>query len=176
MTVAFQHSTQFCITIVDALCHLYFCTIFSLNLNIQTQGLHFFQKYLEGFRNAWLRDILAFDDSLVCLNTANYVVRLNSHDLLQGVGSTICLQSPNLHLSETLSAELSFTTQRLLCNQGVRTGRTCMDLIIYQMMQFQVMHVSDGYCAVEVFAGTSITKTYFTITADRYAFPELSVL
>ena len=51
-----------------------------------------------------------------------------------------------------------------------------MDLIIYQMMQFQVMHVSDSYCAIKVFAGTSITETYFTVTADRYAFPKLSML
>ena len=40
--------------------------------------------------------------------------------------STVCLKSPNLHLSETLSAELSFTTQRLLSNQRVWAGGTCI--------------------------------------------------
>ena len=46
-------------------------------------------------------------------------------------------------LSETLSAELSFSSKRLLRYQRVRAGRTCMDLVVYQMMQFQVVHVSD---------------------------------
>ena len=67
------------------------------------------------------------------------------------------LQSPNLHLSETLSAELSFTAQRLLCNQGVWASRTCMDLIVYQVMQFQVMHVSNGNGSIKILSGTSIS-------------------
>ncbi len=74
-----------------------------------------------------------------------------------------------------VSTELSFTTQRLLCYQGVWTCGTCMDLIIYQMMQFQVVHVSDCNRAVEVFAGTSISQADFTVASDRNALPEFSV-
>ena len=51
-----------------------------------------------------------------------------------------------------------------------------MDLIVYQMMQLQIMHVSDGYRAVEILTGTAISQTYFTVSGDRYAFPYFSVL
>src|SRR5699024_4076742 len=95
--------------------------------------------------------------------------------LLKGIGCTICLQSPHLHLSETLSAELGFTTQRLLSYQRVWTCRTCVDLIIYQMMEFQVMHVSDGYRAVEVFSCTSVSQSYLSISGNRNSLPQFSV-
>ena len=39
-----------------------------------------------------------------------------------------------------------------------------MDLVVYQMMQFQIMHVSDCYRAVEVLSCTSVTKTNFTVS------------
>ena len=51
-----------------------------------------------------------------------------------------------------------------------------MNLIINQMMQFQVMHVSDCNRAVEVLAGTSISQADFTVASDRNALPEFSVL
>src|SRR5699024_8925456 len=97
-------------------------------------------------------------------------------DRLQGVGRTVCLQCPYLHLSETLSAELCFTTERLLCNEGVRTCGTCMDLVINKVVQFQVMHVSDRNRAVEVLTCTSVSQAYFTVSGNRHAFPQLSVL
>ena len=50
-----------------------------------------------------------------------------------------------------------------------------MDLIIYQMMQFQVVHVTDSYRAVEVLSCTSVTKSYLTISGNRNALPECSV-
>ena len=51
-----------------------------------------------------------------------------------------------------------------------------MDLIINQMMQFQVVHVSDCYTTVEILAGTSVTKLYLTISGDWNAFPQFSVV
>ena len=51
-----------------------------------------------------------------------------------------------------------------------------MDLIVNQVMQLQVMHVTDGYRAVEVLAGTSVTQSYLTIAAERNALPQLTVL
>ena len=51
-----------------------------------------------------------------------------------------------------------------------------MDLIINQMMQFQVMHVSDCYTTVEVFTCTSVTELYFTISGNRNTFPQFSVI
>ena len=44
------------------------------------------------------------------------------------------------------------------------------------MVQLQVMHVTDGYHAVEFFAGTAIPQSYLTFLRDRNALPELSVI
>ena len=51
-----------------------------------------------------------------------------------------------------------------------------MDLIVNQVMQLQVVHVTDGYRAVKVLAGTSVTQSYLTVAAERNALPQLTVL
>ena len=51
-----------------------------------------------------------------------------------------------------------------------------MDLIVNQVMQFQVVHVSDRSRAIEVFACTSVAELYLTGTADRNALPESTVI
>ena len=51
-----------------------------------------------------------------------------------------------------------------------------MDLIIYQMMQFQVMHVSDRYRAIKVFTGSTVTKTYLTVSGNGNTLPYSSVI
>ena len=51
-----------------------------------------------------------------------------------------------------------------------------MNLIINQMMQFQVVHVSDGNRAVEILAGTSIAQTNLAVSGYRNALPQFSVL
>ena len=51
-----------------------------------------------------------------------------------------------------------------------------MDLIVYQMVQLQIVHVSDGNRAVEIFSCTAVTQTHLTVSGDRHAFPEFSVL
>ncbi len=38
------------------------------------------------------------------------------------------------------------------------------------------MHVSDGNRSVEELAGTSVTKSYFTVAADRNTLPKFSVI
>ena len=50
-----------------------------------------------------------------------------------------------------------------------------MDLIVNQVMQFQIVHVTDGYRAVEIFTCTSVTETHFTVSGDRNTFPQCSV-
>ena len=50
-----------------------------------------------------------------------------------------------------------------------------MNLIIYQMMELQVMHVSNSYRAVKIFSGTAITQADLSISGNRYALPEFSV-
>ena len=51
-----------------------------------------------------------------------------------------------------------------------------MDLIINQVMQLQVVHVSDRSRTIEVFTCTSVAELYFTGTADRNAFPESTMV
>ena len=51
-----------------------------------------------------------------------------------------------------------------------------MDLIINQVMQLQVMHVSDCNWAIKVLTSSAVTKLYLTITTDWYTFPKLSML
>ena len=51
-----------------------------------------------------------------------------------------------------------------------------MNLIVNQMMQLQIMHVSDRNRTVEILTGTSIAESYFTVTAERYTLPQFSVI
>ena len=81
------------------------------------------EAFLE-LRNARLGDILTLDDGLVGLHTSHHIIGLDGQNLLQRVGSAVRLQSPHLHLTETLSAELGFTAQGLLRYQGVWAGGT----------------------------------------------------
>ena len=174
--IPFNNSTKICLSVIYTLHDLHFCLVITKDTHIQCQRLKLFKKYLEGFRNTRLRNIITLNDRLIGLHTAYHIIRLHCKDLLQCVGCTICLKCPYLHLSETLSTKLSFTTQRLLCNQGVWTSRTCMDLIVNQMMQFQVVHVTDSGRTVKRLSCTSVTKLYLTISGDRNTFPECSVI
>ena len=49
-----------------------------------------------------------------------------------------------LYLTETLTTELRLTAQRLLGYQCIRTNGTCVDLIVYQVVEFQIVHISDS--------------------------------
>ena len=59
---------------------------------------------------------------------------------------------------------MSFTTQRLLRNQRVRSDRTGMHFIIYHVPQFQ--EVGHSYCRrlVETFTGTTVIQVGCTVT------------
>ena len=51
-----------------------------------------------------------------------------------------------------------------------------MDLIVYQMMQLQIMHMPDRNGAVEVLARPSVAQSYLAVARQRNAFPYLAVL
>ena len=72
-------------------------------------------------------------------------------------------REPKFHFSESLTAELGFTAERLLSYERVRTGGTCVDLIINEMMELEVVHDTYGYGVVEIFAGTSVAESYLTV-------------
>src|SRR5699024_317325 len=87
------------------------------NVDIKTKPLKFLHQYSEGFRHTRFRDIFSFDNRFIRLHASNCIVRFDCQDFLQGIRSTVCFKRPYLHLSETLSTELCFTTKRLLCNE-----------------------------------------------------------
>ena len=51
-----------------------------------------------------------------------------------------------------------------------------VDLIVNQVMQLQIVHVSDGYRAVEELAGAAVAQSDLSVSAQRHSLPELSVL
>ena len=51
-----------------------------------------------------------------------------------------------------------------------------MDLVVYQMMQLQVMHVPDSNRTVEKLSRTAIAQAHFTVACQRNSLPQLSVL
>ncbi len=50
-----------------------------------------------------------------------------------------------------------------------------MDLVVYQMVEFQVMHVSDRDRAVKILACPSVAQPHLAVSRDRHTFPQLSV-
>ena len=64
------------------------------------------QQHVHSLRNTRFGQVLALDDRLVSLGAAHHVVGLDGQDLLQDVGGAEAFERPNLHLTETLAAEL----------------------------------------------------------------------
>ena len=106
--------------------------------------------------------MVAVHDVFIHLSTTIHVIRLNGEHFLQGVCCAVCFQRPHFHLPEALTTELSLTTQRLLSNQAVRTGRTSVHLVVDQVVQFQHVHVTYGYRTLELFTGTAVKQRNLT--------------
>ena len=104
--------------------------------------------------------MITINDVLVNPGTAINVVRLDREHLLQRVGGAIRFQSPDFHLTESLATELRLTTQRLLGNEAVRTGRTRVHLVVHQVVQLQHVHVAYGYRTVELVTSTAIPQLH----------------
>ena len=51
-----------------------------------------------------------------------------------------------------------------------------MNLIVNQVMELQIVHVSDGNRAVKELAGPAVAQSYLAVSSQRHALPELSVL
>ena len=115
--VALDQGAEIGLAHVHGLHDLHFCVVVTQYAHIQAKGLQLFQEHLEGFRDTRFRDVLTLDDGFVSLHTSYHIVGFHRQDLLQRVGSAVGLQGPYFHLSETLTAELGFSSQRLLGNQ-----------------------------------------------------------
>lgn len=68
------------------------------------------------------------------------------------------LPAPTLPSPETLTTELCLTTQRLLSNQAIRTGGTRVHLVVDQVVQFQHVHVTNGYRTLELFTSATVVQ------------------
>ncbi|CUP64901.1 Uncharacterised protein [Segatella copri] len=71
---------------------------------------------------------------------------------------TECLDSPDLHLSESLTTKLCFTTKWLLCNQRVWTDRTSVHLILNHMTQLQEVSHTNSSWLVKLLSCLTIIK------------------
>ncbi len=129
-----------------------------LQLDIEAERTHFLHEHVEAFRNAGFEGVVTTDDSFVDLGASSNVVRLHRQHFLQCVGGAVSFQGPDFHFAETLTAELRLATQRLLGNERVWTNRTCMDLVVDQVVQLQHVNVADGDRAVELFARLAIVQ------------------
>src|SRR5471032_1833885 len=132
------------------------CLLVAFEIDIDTQRTDFLDQHVERLRHAGVDHVVAFDQVLVHFGTAIHVIGLDGQHLLQDIRCAVRFQCPHFHLTEALTTELGFTTQRLLRYQRVRTGRTCMHLVINQVMQFQHVHHADSDLALERFTGAAV--------------------
>ena len=89
-----------------------------IKFDAQTKTAELMQEHVERLWDAWCRHWVALNDSLVSLRTAHCIVGLDCQNFLKHVAGTECLDSPNLHLTETLTTELCLTTEWLLRDDG----------------------------------------------------------
>src|SRR5690606_38023293 len=136
--------------------------LFGFQVDIDGQRTDFLDQHVEGLGHARLHAMVTVHDVLVHLGTAVHVIRLHSQHFLQGVGGTVGFQCPHFHLPEALTAELSLTTQRLLCNQAVGTGRTGVHLVVNQVVQLEHVHVTDSHRTIEGVTGTAVVQLHLT--------------
>jgi hypothetical protein len=74
------------------------------------------------------------------------------------VGGAVGFQRPDLHLAETLAAELRLAAQRLLRDQAVGAGGTGVHLVVDQVVQLEHVHVAHGGRTLERLAGAAVEQ------------------
>ena len=116
------------------------------------------QEDIERFRYARCRHSVALDNSLVRTASSRHIVRLDSKNLLKYMACAECLKSPDLHLSETLSAELCLTAEWLLRDERVRADRACVHLVLDHVTEFQEVCDADSSRLVEHLARLSVIE------------------
>src|SRR3954469_11928184 len=155
------------VDVVVGVAHLDCDTVAREHLNVEAQRLEFLEEHLEALGDSGLLDVLALDDGLVHLDAAEDVVGLDREELLEGVRGTVCLERPHLHLTEALTAELRLTTERLLGDHRVRSGRAGVDLVVHQVVQLQDVHVAHRHRVWERLAGAAVEQARLAGGADQ---------
>src|SRR5439155_1201818 len=126
--------------------------------DVEAERLQFADKNVERLGYTGLDGSFALDDGLVDLGAAEDVVRLGGEQLLQDVGGAVSFEGPDLHLTEALSAELGFTTKRLLSDERVRSDGTSVDLVVDEVRELEHVDVADGGGLLEGFSDHAIVE------------------
>src|ERR1700678_3068596 len=137
------------------------------HLDVEAERLHFLDQHLEAFRDTRFRYVFALDDGLVDLHAAEHVVGLDGEQLLQGVGGTVSLKGPHLHLAEPLATELRLTTERLLGDHRVRAGAAGVDLVVDKVQQLEDVHVTDRGRVLERLTGAAVEQPRLAADPDH---------
>ncbi len=103
-----------------------------------SQALHSLMSTLKDSGTPGSGMFFTLDDRFVGLDTTHDIVGLDRQDLLQGVSRAVRLERPDLHLAETLSAELRLAAKRLLRHQRVRAGRRAWILSSTRWCSFRI--------------------------------------
>src|SRR6476619_2164638 len=138
------------------------------DLGVEAEAPQFLDEDLEGLGDPRWLNLLALDDGLVGLDTSEDVVRLDGKQLLQDVRGAVRLERPDLHLAETLSAELGLATERLLGDEAVRSGRPRVDLVLDEVVELEHVDVADGDRPVEQLAGPPVAEIDLAVLRERH--------
>src|SRR5690554_3007908 len=74
------------------------------------------------------------------------------------MGSAVCIECPNLHLPESLPAELRLTTEWLLGDEAVWADAAGVDFVFDEVAEFQHVDVANRRLLVEGFAGAAVIE------------------
>ncbi len=105
--------------------------------------------------------MITLDQALINPGPSLDVVGFHGEQLLQHVGGAVSLQSPYLHLTETLTAVLRLAPKRLLGNKRVRAHRAGMYLVGDQMSQLKHVSIPNNRILIEWFPCLPIKKACF---------------
>ncbi len=141
--------------------------------DIDGKTLKFLKENTGGFWPVRMRNRLVLKDSFVGLVTADPIIGFDCKHFLQGIGGTIGFQGPDLHFTETLSAFLGFSRERLLGDKRIRTDGTGMDLIFDHVVELNPVPYTDGNTGIKRFAGLSIIKDSLSIAVNSGLLPEI---
>ena len=81
------------------------------------------------------------------------------------MGRAVAFERPDFHFSEALSAELRLTAERLLRDKAVRSYRARVDLVVYEVYEFQHVHDADHDLVGHRLACTSVVYRYLAVVA-----------
>src|SRR5579864_9559818 len=112
--------------------------------DVQAERLQLADEHVERFRHARFDSGLALHNGLVNFGAAVHIVGLRREQFLENVRGTVSFERPHFHFSESLASELRFAAERLLRDQRVRPNGTRVNLVVYQVRQFEHVNVADG--------------------------------